>query len=277
MKRTLAGARWILVTVGIIVLTSFSIDATTHYSVSQSALGILARNITDTGCGPGMVELSTGVRRFCVDRYEVSADVSCPHSTPTNISDTRGNLDDRSCVPQSVAGAQPWVYVNINQARELCARVGKRLPTHGEWHHAALGISDPEVEPVCNIASASLAQTGSWQGCVSGSGAYDMVGNAWEWIDAAISDGLYGNRELPEEGYVDGTDQDGVALATTDVANSDFHKDYFWSKADGAFMSIRGGFYGSGTDAGIYSIHADMAPSFSSSAIGFRCVKDLSV
>lgn len=38
---------------------------------------------------------------------------------------------------------------------------------------------------------------------------------------------------------------------------------------------MRGGFYRSGEDGGIYSIHADIEPTFSSGAIGFRCVIDL--
>ena len=72
MRRVLGGLRWLLVTMGIVLLTSITIDATTSHTISQSALGILARTVTQTTCPAGMVEHTTADRRFCIDVYEVS-------------------------------------------------------------------------------------------------------------------------------------------------------------------------------------------------------------
>jgi hypothetical protein len=38
---------------------------------------------------------------------------------------------------------------------------------------------------------------------------------------------------------------------------------------------IRGGFYSSGEDAGLYTINASIPTSFATQGIGFRCVQDL--
>jgi formylglycine-generating enzyme required for sulfatase activity len=163
--------------------------------------------------------------------------------------------------------------VTINQARELCAKSGKRLPSQSEWYQAALGVSDPLEAPVCNVDSGGTTETGSAEACVSGSGTYDMIGNVWEWVEGSVTNGTYAGRELPDTGYVFGTDEDGVALDTRDTQQPDFHNDYFWSNKEGSYVAIRGGYFGSDSDAGIYSIHADIEPTLSGAAIGFRCVK----
>ncbi|MCD5381701.1 MAG: hypothetical protein LR017_00110 [Candidatus Pacebacteria bacterium] len=94
-------------------------------------------------------------------------------------------------------------------------------------------------------------------------------------MDASVTDGRYGASTLPESGYVHGVDQYGVALLTGDTGHSDYHHDYVWTQPDGTYSMMRGGFYGSGTDAGLYSIQAAVVSEFSGVAVGFRCVKDI--
>jgi hypothetical protein len=59
-----------------------------------------------------------------------------------------------------------------------------------------------------------------------------------------------------------------VAGKTSDL----FYSDYFWSTSEGAFGILRGGFFGSRSDAGVYAAHARTVPTSVGTAIGFRCI-----
>lgn len=270
MKKNLkASLQFIIVTLGIILLTSFSIDATDTLRGSQTALGIFANKVTEDTCPSGMVRVEKADGSFCIDRYEVSPGPDCIIKVPESIIDTANNISQRNCQPQSVPSVIPWTSVARPQAAELCAKVGKRLPTSQEWYQSALGTTDG---PVCNI-DGSLEKAGSFTECISGSGAFDMIGNVWEHTSETITDGLYQNRLLPTEGYVSVVDDGGVALETTPEASVLYHDDYIWTNEKGYFTLIRGGFYGSGTDGGLYAVHAKTDQNFASAALGFRCVK----
>ena len=104
---------------------------------------------------------------------------------------------------------------------------------------------------------------------------HDAIGNVWEWLDANVSDGQYQERKLPPEGYVTNADSDGVALTTATTSSPGFNDDYFWAKTPGQFTMMRGGFYGSGSDAGLFAVHAETEASFAGAAVGFRCGYDL--
>ena len=64
-----------------------------------------------------------------------------------------------------------------------------------------------------------------------------------------------------------------MATMVSDTPLDLFEKDYFWSHSDGAFGIIRGGYYDSGSDAGLYAVHADTPPTSAAIGIGFRCVQ----
>lgn len=266
LKRSL---QFTFVTLGIIFLTSFSIDATDTLRGSQTALGIFAKNMTDTPCLEGMVLVEKADERLCIDRYEVSLSEDCIIKNPASINDTAHNIAQKNCLPVSVPNQTPWTSVARPQAAELCAKAGKRLPTAEEWFVSALGTTDGSV---CNLDGV-LQKTGEYKDCVSGSGAFDMVGNVWEHTSETITDGIYKGRKLPAPGYVALADESGVALETGVEPSVIYHADYFWSKESGYYTLIRGGFYGSGTDGGVYATHAQTDQNFASGAIGFRCVK----
>lgn len=85
----------------------------------------------------------------------------------------------------SIPGAKPAAYVNWFQAVAMARNSGKRLLTNQEWQAAAFGTRDPGNTPGtddCNTASSGTVPTGSRSRCASEVGAYDMVGNVWEWI-----------------------------------------------------------------------------------------------
>lgn len=273
MRRWFVGAaRFVFVGVGIVLLTSFTIDATDALRGSQSALSILARNATEGACPSGTAPFMAEGRALCIDRYEVSAASGCPFATQSSVAHTVANLNTPDCAPQSVPDVEPWRFVASVQAEALCARAGKRLPTPAEWYAAALGTPGGDVS--CNVNGA-LSLTGTYQGCRSGAGAFDMIGNVWELVSGSVVDRSFGDYELPESGYVSTLYDNGLPSHTTSTAQAIFDDAYFWSSDTGVMALMRGGFHGSRSDASIYTTHAKIDQTFSSAAIGFRCVLDL--
>lgn len=270
-KWALHSVRFLLVTAGVIILTSITIDATDTLRGSHSALSILADKALENNCPSDTVRIDRGAHSYCIDEFENSTGSGCAFTEPETAIDTKNNIAKASCQSAAIVDAVPWTFVTFHQAKELCARRGMRLPTSDEWYEAALGTP---VTGVCNT-SRSLSRTGVTASCVSLHGAYDMVGNVWEWVDETIADGVYQGRQLPDEGYVSAADADGVATMTTTTPSVLFDKDYFWTSASGTYAMMRGGFYGSSEDAGLYAVHTKTTPSFASAAIGFRCVYDL--
>jgi formylglycine-generating enzyme required for sulfatase activity len=142
-----------------------------------------------------------------------------------------------------------------------------------EWYTAARGTPDGKTN--CVISGGTLQKTGSEPLCTSGIGAFDMIGNVWELVSDTIVDGMVTGNPLPVAGYVAAVTPDGLPQKTALVPNVIYNKDYFWSEASGTFALMRGGYYGSGDDGGMYSSHADIEQTFSSTAVGFRCVSVL--
>ncbi len=221
-------------------------------------------------CPQGMFPFKNGETLLCVDMYEASTGEKCPHRNPVNALETEKNANTAECYPASIANASPWSFISLPQAQRVCAAAGKRLPTSGEWYRIALGTQSE----ACVINKNAPGMTGTSE-CISGSGAYDTVGNVWEWVDAAVEGVRFENRDLPPEGYVSSVDASGVAITSAPDPQHLYGSDYFWSKSDGVFGVIRGGFYGSGDDAGLYTVNASVATSFVSQGVGFRCVEDV--
>ena len=63
-----------------------------------------------------------------------------------------------------------------------------------------------------------------------------------------------------------------MATLTSQSPSQDFEQDYLWQSPEGIYGVLRGGFFGSGEDAGVYAVHAKTAPTVAAIAIGFRCV-----
>ncbi len=113
------------------------------------------------------------------------------------------NLDRRAL--------HPVVHVSLNDARAYAAWAGGRLPTEVEWEYAAsLGLFDPDDprsgmrapdgDPRANVWTgffpladdgedgfAGLAPVGCFDPGLTG--AYDMIGNVWEWTETPFAPG----------------------------------------------------------------------------------------
>ncbi len=260
----------ILTVFGAIVFSTIGIFASDALQGIDRDLSNIAGVGGSDICPEGMFPIKNGETLLCVDIYEASAGEKCPKANPINIVETESNVNSPECYPASVPNAIPWSYISLPQAQRICAAAGKRLPTSGEWYRIALGTDARS----CIVEGNAPAQTGS-SGCVSGAGAFDAVGNVWEWVDATVNGLEFEGRTLPAEGYVSSVDASGIAITSTNNPQDLYGSDYFWSKTEGIFGIIRGGFYGSGDDAGLYTANASVATSFASQGIGFRCVEDV--
>jgi formylglycine-generating enzyme required for sulfatase activity len=216
-----------------------------------------------------MVHVPAALTFSCVDEYEAVASSECSVEVPQSQLDTDLNLGQNTCAATSQPDLEPWRHVTREQAVVLCARAGKRLPSASEWYQAALGTD----ASVCNIDSKAVGNGKDFPDCRSAAGIANAVGNVWEWVTDDVIDGVYQGRQLPATGYVSQVDAGGMATVTNEDLQDQMLGGYFWSKGEGAYGIIRGGFYGSKTDATSYTAHAYTAPTFRGAAVGFRCVK----
>jgi hypothetical protein len=124
-----------------------------------------------TSCKSGMVLVKSKRGNYCVDAYEYPA-----------------------------RGSKPTTRVSWFKAKQLCNAKGKRLCTLSEWR-GACGSKYPYGKSwnpdKCNTVDEdeferSLTSAGKFKSCRSWTGAYDMSGNAHEWVaEQRIAGGGY--------------------------------------------------------------------------------------
>lgn len=160
----------------------------------------------------------------------------------------------------SIPAVQPTACVTWFQADQACALSGKRLLTNAEWQRAAAGTPDPgptdNGTTDCDVFSSDAVNTGSRSNCKSSWGAFDMVGNVWEWV----SDWLPLSTACPTWGA--GFNTDTQCLAGADTTTS-----------GGPGALFRGGYWRSAAAAGVFAVFGRNQPSFSNTFVGFRCAR----
>lgn len=260
-------------------LTVNAVDMSGYFS--RTMLAGLFFSVGETErepCPQNMVLVTQALQPFCVDVYEASAGEDCVYEAPHNENETVLNLAKKECVPVSKPNATPWRYLTQTQAEQACSRAGKRLPTANEWYKASLGTPDLNsgwTEEYCNVAnnrSDGVAKTGTGMRCISDAGVYDMVGNVWEWIAETVDEGSWDGRDLPVTGFVNGVDVHGLAYSTESAQVENFGNDRFWLDSTIHAGVMRGGFFNSQSQAGLFATYAASPPTFSGDAVGFRCV-----
>ena len=154
----------------------------------------------------------------------------------------------------SIPGVKPARFLTWFQALAAARNAAKRLPTNAEWQAAALGTPDPGASPGpsdCNTKGDGPDLTGTRAACVSGVGAFDMVGNVSEWVADWVP------RSTACAGEVFAGTGDANCLAGV-------------GSASGAGALIRGGGFGSGVEAGVFAVDGRNPPSFENAAVGLR-------
>ena len=173
---------------------------------------------------------------------------------------------------ESRTGVQPTINITWFQANTACRASGKRLPTGSEWLESARGTADPGSSTgsggACVTQGTALRLTGGGTACVSGWGAQDMIGNAWEWTDewyAGLGNAAGATRSTPWPDSTYGGDE------TINITSNAYNGVATVQGAPTA--GLRGGGISDGAQAGIFALDVQNAPSDWHNAIsGFRCV-----
>jgi formylglycine-generating enzyme required for sulfatase activity len=169
----------------------------------------------------------------------------------------------------SLPSVLPSANITWFQAQQACKSARKRLPTNAEWQAAVAGTPDPgpdngttdcKTDPFTPFLPAT---TGSRISCVSADGAFDMVGNMYEWVADWVP------RSTGCGTWSAGLSPTGDAQCLAGAATT----------GEPGALQRGGGFsgsgvgYGAGTLAGPLTVSGGVFPSGVSYNMGFRCAR----
>ena len=149
--------------------------------------------------------------------------------------------------PSARSGDFPVVCVTWQQARQYCRAKGMDLPTEAQWEYAAR--AENTASGSAGVAGGAVFERKTpmpvGSGTPNGWGLYDMLGNAWEWVNDFYDPEAYG--------YSPEADPRGPDA--------------------GFYRVIRGGgWYSTGGGQTVYD-RQWYSPGYAEVSIGFRCVR----
>ncbi|HNW96561.1 MAG TPA: SUMF1/EgtB/PvdO family nonheme iron enzyme [Candidatus Paceibacterota bacterium] len=261
-------------------------------------------------CPTGMVWVPQP-GRFCIDKYEATYSASGTKPDGTTCS-SNCPVSTYNTNPWSTRLAYP--SASQTAAITYCQNMGKVLPTDFEWWVAAIGTPDPYnskpsrisgsegPEPcmIWNTSSADgiverpqgssqtsdgytwssdtnpLIKTGTASNCKSTVGAYDMVGNLWEWTNNTLtcngSTCSYSGTTLPAQNYITSINNEGTPITSGSVSTA-YNYDYLYENvAANTYGFLRSGGWYYGATAGRFGLNVTGVPGDAGSGVGFRCV-----
>ena len=165
---------------------------------------------------------------------------------------------DSTCISTSSAPQQPRICVSYYEAQAYAKWRGGSLPTEAQWEYAARG-TDGRIYPwgnTWNPVGANINTTGigkttpvcSYPAGNSWSGACDMAGNVWEWVNDWYSDQYY------------------ALLVKNDPAGA----------PGGTYRVLRGGAWDADTIAARSATRGGSLADYHLSSFGFRIVTSVS-
>ncbi len=161
----------------------------------------------------------------------------------------------------SLPGVKPSRLITWFQAQAACKNARKRLPSNAEWQAAVAGTPDPGPDngtTDCKTVGGygAAVATGSRTSCVSGDGAFDMVGNLYEWVAEWVPRSTACGGWDPEVSPT-GDSQCLAGAETTDEPGA----------------LLRGGEVGDGTFAGPLTVTGQGEVAGDYEGVGFRCAR----
>jgi len=259
------------------------------YDPDDSPGIVCKRKVAVDGSSDGATDEMVKVGDFWIDRFEMfkcSGDAGSPPGYDVT-SKTTGRTTAKAC---SRRGVQPLAAVTWFQTAQLCANAGKRLCTNAEWQTAVSGTPDPadgsdadhgpsaRASLACNVnwnageapyggSVRSLANTMAHADCVSRFGAFDMIGNVWEWV-ADWAEG--GTTWMSATSSLYGSWPDGYGSDATANVNGQTAMTSGWIPGLPA-ATFRGGSYSDRNAAGAFALHWDRPPAHAEWTTGARC------
>ena len=196
------------------------------------------------------------IRAYEVTEAEYDSCVIGGRCSPAHYRDStcrawNGKRFIKVVVPPSARSPDfPVVCVTWYQALQYCRVHGMSLPTEAQWEYAArAGTTSrypwgetPESNRCVISRTDGPRKTGSCP--PNGWGVYDMIGNAWEWVNDRYDPITYG--------YESAIDPAGPPV--------------------GLYRVIRGGGWYSGPAQATVTNRQWFSPEFAEVSIGFRCV-----
>lgn len=157
----------------------------------------------------------------------------------------------------SLPAVNPSSILMWFMAQAACKNSAKRLPSNAEWEAAVAGTPDPGPDNGTTdcTTSGTPTLTGARSACVSAAGAFDMVGNKYEFVADWLVQGTGG----------------GTWSATVSPTGDEQGLAGVVSAGEPATL-LRGGARFSGSTAGPVAL-LDVALSVGDFNIGFRCAR----